>query len=147
MKLSMRQLRHIIREAMDSPLKAEKYAFNKMLTRVLQDINEESIPFGNDKEVVAAIDEVEAAMLKLQHAVFNSHQGQPLKESFGGRREKFEAWVDADDATDFEAGEVVMYCDPTGGQDELEFIISRLKELDALGGGVQKIHVTGFLNN
>ena len=58
---------------MDSPLKAEKYAFNKMLTRALQDINEESIPFGNDKEVVAAIDAVEAAMLNLQHVVFNSH--------------------------------------------------------------------------
>ena len=65
---------------MDSPLKAEKYAFNKMLTRVLQDINEESIPFGNDKEVVAAIDEVESAMLKLQHAVFNSQAGQQLRE-------------------------------------------------------------------
>ena len=83
MKLSIRQLRHIIREAMDSPLKEEKYAFNRMLTRVLQDINEESIPFGNDKEVVAAIDEVEAAMLKLQHAVFNSQAGQQLREHVG----------------------------------------------------------------
>ena len=34
-----------------------------------------------------------------------------------------------------------MYCDPTGGQQELEFIISRLRELDALGGGVEKIYV------
>ena len=83
MKLSIRQLRHIIREAMDSPLKAEKYAFNKMLTRVLQDINEESIPFGNDKEVVAAIDAVEAAMLNLQHVIFNSQAGQQLREHVG----------------------------------------------------------------
>ena len=80
MKLSIRHLRHIIREAMDSPLKAEKYAFNKMLTRVLQDINEESIPFGNDKEVVAAIDGVEAAFTRLKKAVFNSHSGQQLRE-------------------------------------------------------------------
>ena len=80
MRITKRQLRRIIRETMDSPLKAEKYAFNKMLTRVLQDINEESIPFGNDKEVVAAIDAVEAAMLNLQHVVFNSHAGQSLGE-------------------------------------------------------------------
>ena len=80
MKLSIRHLRHIIREAMDSPLKAEKYAFNKMLTRVLQDINEESIPFGNDKEVVAAIDGVEAAFMRLKKAVFDSHSGQQLRE-------------------------------------------------------------------
>lgn len=80
MRITKRQLRRIIREAMDSPLKAEKYAFNKMLTRVLQDINEESIPFGNDKKVVAAIDAVEAAMLNLQHVVFNSHAGQQLGE-------------------------------------------------------------------
>ena len=80
MKITRRTLRRLIREAMDSPLKAKKYAFNKMLTRVLQDINEESIPFGNDKEVVAAIDAVEAAMLNLQHVVFNSHAGQKLRE-------------------------------------------------------------------
>ena len=80
MRISRKQLRRIIREAMDSPLKAEKYAFNKMLTTGLQDINEESIPFGNDKKVVAAIDAVEAAMLNLQHVVFNSHAGQPLGE-------------------------------------------------------------------
>lgn len=80
MRITKRQLRRIIREAMDSPLKAEKYAFNRMLTRVLQDINEESIPFGNDKEVVAAIDAVEAAMLNLQHVVFNSHAGGQLRE-------------------------------------------------------------------
>ena len=65
---------------MDPPLKAEKYAFNKMLTRVLQDINEESIPFGNDKEVVEAIDGVEAAFMRLKKAIFNSHSGQQLKE-------------------------------------------------------------------
>ena len=80
MKLTRRQLGHIIPEGMDSPLKAEKYAFSKMLTRVLQDINEESIPFGNDKKVVAAIEAVEAQMLNLQHVVFNSHAGQQLQE-------------------------------------------------------------------
>ena len=80
MGITKSQLRRIIRETMDSPLKAEKYAFNKMLTRVLQDINEESIPFGNDKEVVAAIDAVEAAFMRLKKAVFNSHSGQQLKE-------------------------------------------------------------------
>ena len=86
MRITRRTLRRIIRETMDSPLKAEKYAFNKMLTRVLQDINEESIPFGNDKEVVAAIDAVEAAFMRLKKAVFNSHAGQQLREH--GRYER-----------------------------------------------------------
>ena len=85
MKITRRQLRRIIREALDSPLKAEKYAFNKMLTKVLQDINEESIPFGNDKEVVAAIDAVEAAFMRLKKAVFNSHAGQQLREHMTDR--------------------------------------------------------------
>ena len=80
MRITKSQLRRIIRETMDPPLKAEKYAFNKMLTRVLQDINEESIPFGNDKEVVEAIDGVEAAFMRLKKAIFNSHSGQQLKE-------------------------------------------------------------------
>ena len=64
-------------------------------------------------------------------------------ESVGSR---FEAWVEDDDATDYVGGDVVMACDPTGGKEELEFIISRLRELDALGGGVEKIYVTGFTN-
>ena len=88
MRITRKQLRRIIREAMDSPLKEEKYAFNRMLTRVLQDINEEAIPFGNDKEVVAAIDAVEAAMLRLQHVVFNSHAGQKIREHTSDKRHK-----------------------------------------------------------
>ena len=80
MKVNRARLNRIIREAMDSPLKAQKYAFNKMLTEFLQDINEESIPFGNDKEVVAAIDAVEAAFMRLKKAVFNSQAGQETGE-------------------------------------------------------------------
>ena len=80
MRITRRTLRRIIREAMDSPLKSQKFAFNKMLTRVLQDINEGSIPFGNDKEVVEAIDAVEAAFMRLKKAVFNSRAGQQTGE-------------------------------------------------------------------
>ena len=147
MKISRRQLRRIIRESFLAPLTKEKYAYNQNLTRILSELIEEAIPFGNDKEVDGALNDVKAAFARLKKAIFNSQQSGPLKESFGGRREKFEAWVDDDDATDYEGGEVVMYCDPTGGQQELEFIISRLRELDALGGGVEKIYVNAFLNN
>ena len=147
MKISRRQLRRIIRESFLAPLTKEKYAYNQNLTRIYQELVEEAIPFENDKKVDEALGDVKVAFDKLKKAVFNSRQGQQLKESFGGRREKFEAWVDDDDATDYEGSEVVMYCDPTGGQQELEFIISRLRELDALGGGVEKIYVNAFLNN
>ena len=146
MRLSRRQLRRIIRESFLAPLTKEKYAFNKKLTYFLSDITEEAIPFGNDKEVDEALGEVKVAFERLKEAILNSPQGQQLKESFGGRREKFEAWVEDDDATDYVGGDVVMACDPTGGKEELEFIISRLRELDALGGGVEKIYVTGFTN-
>lgn len=146
MKLSVRQLRQLIRESFLEPLTKEKYAYNKNLTRIYQELVEEAIPFENDKKVDEALGDVKVAFDKLKKAVFNSRQGQQLKESFGGRREKFEAWVEDDDATDYVGGDVVMACDPTGGKEELEFIISRLRELDALGGGVEKIYVTGFTN-
>ena len=80
MKLSVRQLRQLIRESFLAPLTKEKYAFNKKLTYFLSDITEEAIPFGNDKEIDEALGDVKVAFERLKKAVFNSQQGQPLKE-------------------------------------------------------------------
>ena len=80
MKLSKRQLRRIIRESFMAPLTKEKYAFNKKLTYFLSDITEEAIPFGNDKAVDEALGDVKVAFDKLKKAIFNSQQGQSLKE-------------------------------------------------------------------
>tara|TARA_X000000950_G_scaffold288224_1_gene403971 strand:+ start:1111 stop:1527 length:417 start_codon:yes stop_codon:yes gene_type:complete len=133
---------------MDSPLKAEKYAFNKMLTRALQDINEESIPFGNDKEVVAAIDAVEAAFMRLKKAVFNSHAGQGLREHKLNEAQmgdgSLEGWAMQDDTVENTGpGEYTMYCDISNGQEELEYIVDRLRELYQLDGAVESINIVG----
>lgn len=83
MRLTRRQLKRIIRESFLAPLTEEKYAYNKNLTRVYQELVEEAIPFGNDKEVDEALGDVKAAFDKLKKAVFNSQQGQSLKEHVG----------------------------------------------------------------
>lgn len=83
MKISIRQLRHLIRESFLAPLTKEKYAYNQNLTRIYQELVEEAIPFGNDKEVDEALGDVKVAFDKLKKAVFNSQQGQPLKEHVG----------------------------------------------------------------
>ena len=82
MKISRRQLRRIIRESFLAPLTKEKYAYNKNLTRIYQELVEEAIPFGNDKEVDEALGDVKVAFERLKKAVFNSQQG-PLKEHVG----------------------------------------------------------------
>ena len=80
MRITKNKLRQIIRESFLSPLTQEKYAYNKNLTRIYQELVEEAIPFGNDKEVDAALGDVKVAFDKLKKAVFNSQQGQSLKE-------------------------------------------------------------------
>ena len=71
----------MIRESFLAPLTKEKYAYNKKLIYFLDEITEEAIPFGNDKEVDAALDDVKVAFDKLKKAIFNSQMGQQLKES------------------------------------------------------------------
>lgn len=80
MRITKKQLRRIIRESFLSPLTKEKYAYNKNLTRVYQELVEEAIPFGNDKVVDAALSDVKVAFDKLKKAIFNSQQAPPLKE-------------------------------------------------------------------
>ena len=45
------------------------YTYNRMLTKVLSDITEEAIQFGNNPEVDAALDHIEAGMLRLKKAI------------------------------------------------------------------------------
>ena len=72
MKLTTRKLRQIIRESFLAPLTKEKYAFNKKLTRILSEITEDLIPFGNDPELDAALGDIEQGMLRLKKAVIAS---------------------------------------------------------------------------
>ena len=68
MKLTQKELRQIIRESISLQ---EAQAFNRMLTAALSNITEEAIPFGNDPEVDAALDDIATAMLRLKKAVMS----------------------------------------------------------------------------
>jgi hypothetical protein len=53
-----------------------------------------------------------------------------------------EGWAMQDDAVDAVGdGSYEMYTDDHGGQEELNFIIERLREVYALGGGVSMIKI------
>ena len=54
-----------------------------------------------------------------------------------------EGWANQDDAVEMVDPEGVyeMYADEHGGQEELNFIIERLREVYRLGGGVAKITI------
>ncbi len=65
MKITKKILRRILREAVSLE---QAQTYNRMLTSVLSDIVEEAIQFGSDPEIDAALDDVEAAMLRLKKA-------------------------------------------------------------------------------
>ena len=84
MKVNRRRLRRILKEALDEAATDEHhggfhagesndmqaaYTYNRMLTKVLSDITEEAIQFGNNPEVDAALDDIEAGMLRLKKAI------------------------------------------------------------------------------
>ena len=69
MKITKKILRRILREAVSLE---QAQTYNRMLTSVLSDIVEEAIQFGSDPEIDAALDDVEAAMLRLKKATINA---------------------------------------------------------------------------
>ena len=61
-------------------------------------------------------------------------------------KDKLKDWVDKDDACHIlENGEIVSYHCIDSGKDELEFIISRLKDLYELGGAVESIKIVSAI--
>ena len=91
-------------------------------------------------------------IIREEHNKLLSETGFDLPKRFpeyeGGYGDKtspkstLESWAAQDDAVD-QVGdsEYEMYCDEHNGQEELDYIIKRLREVYALGGGVSMIKI------
>ena len=65
-----------------------------------------------------------------------------IKEAIQNPSTPLEQELSKDESVDkIRAGEYVMYCDHTNGQQELEYIIERLRTIYAMGGGVGEIAI------
>lgn len=65
-----------------------------------------------------------------------------IKEAIQNPSTPLEQELSKDESVDkIRAGEYVMYCDHTNGQQELEYIIDRLRTIYAMGGGVGEIAI------
>ena len=76
MKLSIKQLRRIIRESFEDEHK-RVHEFNRNLGRIFSDIREDVLQFNSrfvtneDPEVDAALKDIEAAMFRLKKALYD----------------------------------------------------------------------------
>ena len=65
-----------------------------------------------------------------------------IREAIEQPSTELEKLLSSDDAVDkVSEGQYEMYCDENNGQEELDYIIVRLKEIYATGGGVGKITI------
>jgi hypothetical protein len=80
-------------------------------------------------------------IIKEETAKLNEANPLDLGARMGG--DTLEGWANQDDAVEMIDPEGVyeMYTDESGGEQELNYIIKRLREAYALGGGVAKITI------
>ena len=155
MKLTKRQLRKIIRESFDH-LETSDPRVKKLRMKLLPILAEAYIDQDMSyDDIMLAVNWAVSYMGDFEWIEQNPNRLQVnqmrltknrikriIKEAIQNPSTPLEQELSKDESVDkIRAGEYVMYCDHTNGQQELEYIIERLRTIYAMGGGVGEIAI------